>query len=111
MIWFVALVGCQPSLRFQVTRPAEVDIPQDINKIAIIDRAGTDDADATATAFVEELLLLSSPRFALSSRVAARSAMGEIAPADGEPLKAQHTEALCQRLGVNGIVSLEEMNI
>lgn len=111
MIWFLAMVGCKPSLTFQVTRPAEVVIEQDIQKLAVIDRAGTNDADATATAFVEELLALSNPRFSLSSRVAARSAMGEIAPPDGEVLRPEHTQALCDRLSVSGIVSLEAIDI
>jgi hypothetical protein len=111
MIWLLALVGCRHTLTFEVTRPAEIAVDQDIQKLAEIDRFGSDSAQSTTSAFIDELLLLESPRFSATSRQAARNATAQINATEGAPLAPEHTRKLCEDLAVTGIVSLEEMNV
>lgn len=111
MLWmFVALTGCRPSLTFNVTRPAEIAVEQNIQRLAVINRFGSDEATATAAAFNDELLLLSNPRFTAVSRQAANNAMGDINATEGQPLAPTQVTQICEALSVSGIVSLEDMS-
>jgi hypothetical protein len=111
MMWITAmLMGCRPAITFNVTRPAEIAVEQNIQRLAVINRFGSDSATATSAAFVSELLALANPRFSAVSRQAANNAMASVNATEGAPLGPTQVTSLCESLGVSGIVSLEEMD-
>lgn len=111
MMWIaVMLMGCRPSITFNVTRPAELAVEQNIQRLAVLNRHGSDSANATSAAFINELLALSNPRFTAVSRQAANNAMSSINATEGLPLSPTQISSICDELSVSGIVSLEEMN-
>ena len=112
MIWLVvAMMGCRPAMTFRVTRPAEIAVDQSIQKLAVIDRAGSPASQATSSAFVDELLALSSPRFTAVSRQASRRAFSAVTVTEGDTIRPAQAGAMCKDLNVTGIVSLEHMQV
>ncbi|MEL6349914.1 MAG: hypothetical protein AAFV53_42825, partial [Myxococcota bacterium] len=114
MSLLLLILGCRPSLTFQVTRPADVAINQAITALALVDRvedSRSAELMSSLTAALE-VNIIDPPRFTLAARsgsVAAASSLGSLG--DGGAIPAETLSAYCERSAANGVVSLRALSV
>ena len=126
----LSLVGCMPVVSMEVLQPAAVTLPDDVRRVAVLDRSAPADAGQVVMGVVEGLLtgegiqvdrdaaaaavdgvthvLADSPRFdVVVPVVSAKYAQSGIF--DG-PLDAQRAARICRDTQTQAIVSLEAVD-
>lgn len=101
----ILLSACRPVVTIEYMYPAEFSLPQEVQTVAVIDRANRGES-AGAVAGLEDALL-SSPRLKVASPSAARAATGKITAPLGEQLGRADAENVCKTAAATGVVTLD----
>lgn len=107
------LLGCRPSLTFQVIRPAEVTVAPDVRSLALVDRVESNASRRWLDEMKETLRIniVNPPRFTLADRSGAPGAMEALDLSGGGTIPRDQIGTFCERAGANGVVSLRSFEV
>ena len=109
MMILLAILGCRPTVSHEVTRPAEVTVPVEIRRLAVIDRVGNDASAGALKSLQKEILRADNTRFTLVEPARSQGAYSRMDAVMGRPLPRRDLPKFCKDTGADGVLALAEL--
>lgn len=105
----VLLSACAPRATLVFEIPAEVTVPTTVQRLAVLDRKGSEASAAARLALQEELA--AGTRFRLAEPAPAQAALGSAQGTVGAPLTATAAAAVRTAAGADGFVTIDQVEV
>jgi hypothetical protein len=107
----MALLACRPSISFDVTRPAQIDVSHAIQKIAVIDRVGSQRSKGVVDSFSRSVLDARVARYTIIDAGHAQQIYHSLGTTAGQPISRRLLPSFCTNSEVTGLVALEDLDV
>lgn len=103
------LSACAPRTTLVFEMPAEITVPTAVQRLAVVDRKGSEASAAARLALQEELA--AGTRFRLAEPAAAQAALGTVQGTVGAPLAPAAATTIRTAAGADGFVAVDQVEV